>query len=278
VSNPARAAISVVIPILNVEPIIRRCLDALTWADEVLCVDMFSTDKTEEICRSYPNVVFLQNRDYIYANVNFGIDHAKGDWVMRLDSDEVVSPELAAEIQNEVLANPDVPYSGFWVPNKVYFFGKWIRYGVAYDDRFGKDKLGYGFRKILFKRGTARYACRREHEDLTTEGEYGLLRGHYDHFSHRTVSSWLSKMNYYTDKDVERLDVLATGFKLASPKRTLIALPTIFYGYFVRRKGYRDGLYGFIVCALNTLYVLVERCKVWEKHHRLTHPEDLVEY
>lgn len=275
---PARQTISVVIPVLNVERIIARCLDALAWADEVVVVDMFSTDRTEEICRRYPNVKFHQNRDYIYGNVNFGIDRASGDWVMRLDSDEVVSPELAREIQEEVLANPETPYSGFWVPNRVFFFGKWIRYGVAYDDRFGPDRVGYGYRKALFRRGTARYACRREHEDLTTEGEYGVLQHHYDHFSHRSVSEWIAKMNYYTDRDVERQDVLSPDFKLPRPGRTLVALCTIFFYLYVRRKGYRDGIYGFITCALNTLYVLVERCKVWEKRYRLTRSDEITPY
>lgn len=275
---PPRQTISVVIPTFNVEDRIARCLDALTWADEVICVDMYSTDRTEEICRRYPNVVFLQNKDYIFANVNFGMDHAKGDWIMRLDSDEVVSEELAREIQEEVLAKPDIPYAGFWVPNRVFFFGKWIRYGVAYDPRFAKERPGYGFRKILFRRGTARYACQREHEDLTTEGEYGILRGHYDHFSHRSVSEWIGKMNYYTDRDVERMDVLAPGFRLPRPGRTLVALVKIFFEFYILRKGYRDGLHGFITSALNTFYILVERCKIWEKHYRLTRPEEIVPY
>jgi glycosyltransferase involved in cell wall biosynthesis len=274
----SRQTLTVVIPVYNVEAILARCLDALRWVDEVICVDMHSTDRTEEICRRYPNVVFYQNRGYIYTNVNYGIDRATGDWVMRLDSDEVVTPELAEEIEREVLAKPDVPYTGYWVPNKVYFFGKWIRYGVAYDDRFGKDRLGFGYRKALFRRGTARYACLREHEDLTTEGEYGVLRGHYDHFSHPSVSEWIRKMNYYTDRDVERTDVLAPDFRLPRPRRTLIALVTIFYSLYVRRKGYRDGVYGFMTCALNTFYVLVERCKLWEKYERLTHPDEITPY
>ena len=74
--------LSVVIPTLNVEPIIARCLDALRWADEVVVVDMFSTDRTREICERYPNVRFLQKQDYIFANVNYGMEIATGDWVM----------------------------------------------------------------------------------------------------------------------------------------------------------------------------------------------------
>ena len=111
-----RQTLSVVIPTFNVEPIIARCLEALRWADEVVVVDMFSTDRTREICERYPNVRFLQKQDYIFANVNYGMEIATGDWVMRLDSDEVPTPELAREIQEEVLARPEVPYTTYWVP------------------------------------------------------------------------------------------------------------------------------------------------------------------
>src|SRR6266853_1273739 len=86
---PRRQTLSVVIPTLNVEGIIARCLEAVRWADEVVVVDMFSTDRTREICEGFPNVRFIQRRDYIFANVNHGMEVAAGDWVMRLDSDEV---------------------------------------------------------------------------------------------------------------------------------------------------------------------------------------------
>src|SRR5215212_640490 len=89
-----RRTLSVVIPTLNVEAIIGRCLEAVRWADEVVVVDMFSTDQTRAICERFPNVRFIPRRDYIFANVNHGMEVATGDWVMRLDSDEVLTPEL----------------------------------------------------------------------------------------------------------------------------------------------------------------------------------------
>src|SRR5215212_9456427 len=115
IAEPGRRTLSVVIPTLNVEAIIGRCLEAVRWADEVVIVDMFSTDRTREICEGFPNVRFKQRRDYIFANVTYGMEVAIGDWVMRLDSDEVLTPELAREIQEDVLAKPDVPYQTFWV-------------------------------------------------------------------------------------------------------------------------------------------------------------------
>lgn len=268
----ARQTLSAVIPVYNVEPIISRCLDALTWADEVVVVDMFSTDRTEEICRSYPNVTFVQRRDYIFGNFNFGASIARGDWILKIDSDEVVSPELAEEIQRDVLERGEnLEEAGFLIPSRVYFFGKRIRYGVALDPSTG----GPPYAPKLFRKGTAYHECRSEHEPLTTTGRYGRLKHFYDHYSHPTVAGWIAKMNYYTDRDVERIDVTAPDFRLPKPGRTLAALVKIFFDYYVRRKGYRDGIHGFMVTALNTFYLLVFRCKVWEKHWHATHSSEV---
>ena len=272
----SRQSISAVLCVFNEAHQIARCLDALAWCNEVVVVDRFSTDGTPDLAQAYPNVRLFQREDWTNPNMNFGIEQASGDWILRIDCDEIVSPELAHEIQTNVLATPSVKYSGYWVPNRVYFFGKWIRYGVAYDSRFKRP--GYGHRQILFRKGTAHYACVGFHEELTTQGEYGLLRHHYEHYSHPSVSRWIAKMNHYTDSDVEQRDVLAPDYRLPHRGKTLVALVTIFFTYYVVRQGFRDGVHGFMTCALNTIYVLVERCKVWEKHYRLAHPDDVVRY
>src|SRR5206468_2319733 len=136
---------------------------------------------------SYPNVRVLQCEDYIFAKVNFGLEQATGDWILKLDADEIVSPELAAEIQT-LMENPQTGIDGYWVPNRVFFFGKWIKYGVAYDPRFGKEKVGFGRRQSLWKKGFAWHDAHSEHEEISTKGVWGVLNGHYDHYSHRSVS------------------------------------------------------------------------------------------
>src|SRR5690242_3676391 len=97
-----RSTVAVVIPVFNVERIVKPTLESVKWCDEIIIVDMFSTDRTKEICTSYPNCRFFEKKGYIYENVNYGIDQAKSDWIIRLDSDEVVSPELRKSIE-EVL-------------------------------------------------------------------------------------------------------------------------------------------------------------------------------
>ncbi len=256
--------ISVIIPVYNVEKIIARCLDALTWADEVVVVDMFSTDRTKEICESYPNVSFYQNKDYIFSNVNYGIDHAKGDWLMRLDSDEIVTPELAQEIREKVLSKDEDENSGYWVPSRVHFFGKWMKYGMSWDPRT-KGK-GFGMRKILFKKDTARYECRREHEDITVTGQYGVLEYPYDHYSHDSVSAWIGKMNYYTDRDTERIETDIPSRLTAFYALKMLAMPMMdFLKLYVRYRGYKDGMHGLVSCILNSFYTFADRAKAWEK-------------
>ncbi len=272
-----RKSISAVICTRNEGVRIAKCIEALLWCDEILVIDRFSTDDTREVANRYEKVQFIQRDEWVNANMNFGLEKAKGDWTIRMDADEVVSPEMADEILKKLAAD-DPKFSGYLAPNRVFFFGKWIRFGVAYDPRFAKARPGYGFRKVMFRKGTARFDCLKQHEDFTTEGEYGYLTGHYDHFSHPTVTRWIEKMNWYTDIDTGLTDVLAPDFKLPHPIKTLVALVKIFFDLYVIRKGYKDGVYGFITCSLNTFYVLVERCKIWEKHYRLTHPEEIVKY
>jgi len=258
-----RQTLSVVIPTLNVEPIIARCLDALRWADEVVVVDMFSTDRTREICERYPNVRFLQKQDYIFANVNYGMEIATGDWVMRLDSDEVPTPELAREIQEEVLARPEVPYNTYWVPNRFYFSGKWLKFGPAFHPR--ARGAGYDFRKILFRKGTAHYVVKSEHEDITAAGPFGWLKHPYDHHSMPTVSTWVAKLNYYTDRDVERKTAVECAAVRFAPGPFLWRFFRDFVSLYVHRQGFRDGAHGLAACFLHSLQPALEVIKTWER-------------
>lgn len=248
-----RETIAVVIPTLNVESIIKPCLDQLTWADEVVIVDMFSTDRTKEICSSYPNVRFLERKDYIFANVNYGMEQANTDWVIRLDSDEILDEQLQTSIQ-AVLKSPDVDISGYYFPSIQYMFGLPMAHGVGKPDSC--------LRKCMFRKGTAYYECNSEHEDITTTGKLGLLSGHYEHLTNHTVEEIVRKFNYYTTKDIERL----TDSTPEKPLRTLYKAFRMFILYYFQWKGYQDGWLGFYTSLFRgPVYIFIEDAKRWEK-------------
>lgn len=253
-ANPTRETVSVIIPTLNVGMIIAHCLDRLRWADSVIIVDMFSTDDTVAICGRYPNVRVFQRKDYIFANVNFGMDQAQTDWVIRLDSDELLNEQLQQSIQR-VLENPEPDISGYYFPSIQYMFGRPMRHGVGLRER--------NLRKCMFRRGTARYACRAEHEDINTTGTLKVLDGYYEHHTNHTASEIIRKFNYYSDRDVERLD----PEDLASPRPgyTLYRAARMFVLYYFQWKGYKDGYLGFFSSLFRgPVYMFIEAAKRWE--------------
>jgi glycosyltransferase involved in cell wall biosynthesis len=249
-----RETVSVVIPTFNAARTLRQCLDALTWADAVIVVDMFSTDETPQICRAYPNVRMFQRKGYIYENVNFGFDQANTDWVIRLDSDEVIGDELRKSILH-VLARSDPGIAGYRFRKRTYTWGHLFEHGPLAPER--------NERKHMFRRGTARYPCRAEHEDISTIGAFVTLDGTYDHYTNPTVEETLRKMNYYTERDAERYD----ASRLERPRvwHILYRCARMFVLYYVQWRGYKDGPAGFFWCFyFACIYPVVEHMKRWE--------------
>ncbi len=258
-----KETIAVVIPCLNVANFIRPTLDSITWADEVIIVDMFSTDSTKAICLEYPNVKFVENKDFIYANVNFGIAKAESKWILRLDSDEIVTPALKAEIYEKVLSNSNNTFDGFDARSEVYFMGYLIKYG------FG----GENWRGTLFKKGKAQYAARSEHEDLQKEGNWGKLENRYLHYTNQTVSMWVNKINYYSDKDVTRWDPL-NDEKITIGKIIYRTIRWFQRYYIYPYKAYKDGTPGLIIALIAAAGLMITYIKQWEKQQRVIKGED----
>jgi glycosyltransferase involved in cell wall biosynthesis len=254
-----RETVCAVIPTYNVAGHIRKCLDSLRFADEVVVVDMFSTDRTEAICRGYPNVRFFQRKDYILANFNFGVEQATTDWAMKVDSDEVLDEELQHDIQR-VLANPAPGINGYYFNSVQYMFGLPMHYGV------GRPELVE--RLSMFRRGTARYEARSEHEGLTATGPFGHLKGKYEHFTNHDTSEIVRKFDYYTSKDAERLE--ESDLRAPSVRGVIYRCLRQFFWMYVEQKGYKDGLLGFFSSAFRgPVYILIEEAKRWERWRTL---------
>lgn len=252
----ARHTVAAVIPTKNVAGFVRGTLESLWFCDEVLVVDMFSTDDTPRVCAEYPNVRYFPRNDYIYGNFNFGLDQATSEWVIRLDSDERLSPELQDEIVALLAGEPDCDY--YEAPFTSYICGNPIRHGMAWEQPV---------RKTLFRRGTLRYKVELEHEDLTPAVDRplrrGLLRNRYHHFSTPDISTFWRKLDYYTDRDFERADL--THWRRPPVWRLLVSMARDFFRQYVRERGYRDGYAGFILCAMNQMSRLLYEFKRWER-------------
>jgi glycosyltransferase involved in cell wall biosynthesis len=252
-----RQTLTVVIPTKDVADLIEDCLASVAWADEILVIDMFSTDGTQEICARRERCRVIERDDYIFGNVNHGIDQASSDWILRLDSDERITPELAAEIQ-AILADPPAELIGFRCWERPFVLGHELRHG------FGRRH----HRRLLFRRGAARYAVQREHEDLTSEGAWGTTAHGYIHLNYRSVGQDLRKMDYYVDKDLDRTELPA---ELPRPTRGLIEAARAFYLYYGKHQGFRDGWPGLLDASMRAIYQWVAYAKLrerWEAQRR----------
>jgi glycosyltransferase involved in cell wall biosynthesis len=255
------ARLSVVIPTKNCVELMRQTLAALDFVDEIVVVDMFSTDGTAELVREHPKGVLYQRNDYIYANVNYGFENASGDWLLRLDSDEIPTPELAREIRERIASAPD-DLCGFYIPNRTYYSNRWLKYGPAYDPR--SPIPGERFRLSLFRKGTGRYESELEHQDLTVHGRCEYLQHRYDHYSVRSISHYIAKNNYYTDMNADRLDPDAFDAR-AEAFAMLWAPIKEFLVFYVKRKGYKDGALGIVACGGYAILRFMTHAKRWER-------------
>ncbi len=242
--------LSVVIVTRNEEDRIRACLDAVAWADEVIVIDAESEDKTASIARELTDHVIVRPWPGYAAQKNYGLDLARGAWILSLDADEIVSPALRAEIERVV--ERDGPGDGYAVPRRNIFWGRWVRHGGLYPDRQVR----------LFRRGRGRFGERAVHESVQVDGDVRRLGGHLEHHSYRDVADFLVRADRYSTLAAE--DFIARGRCVHTWDFVLRPLGR-FVGMYVLERGFLDGWRGFLLAALYAYYVLIRCAKVWER-------------
>lgn len=248
------AKISVVISAYNEKDLIKDCLESIHGlADEIIIIDNTSQDRTSEIAKKYTSKIFTRpNNLMLNINKNFGFGKATGDWILSLDPDERVEPELKEEILS-VVKNSDSGVEGYKIPRKNIIFGKWIQHTGWYPD----------YQLRLFRRGKGKFAEKHVHEQLTLSGEAGALKAHLLHLNYTSISQFLYKMNQiYTPNEA--------GNILESEKAVVwqdaIRWPTQeFLKRFFAESGWKDGLHGLVLSLLMAFYHLIVFVHVWEK-------------
>lgn len=239
-----------------------RTLESVRWADELVYVDCDSSDGSAEVARRYTNKVF-HRPNLINLNINkqFAIDQAATDWVFYLDADEVIPPELAAEIRAVIAGDP--PENAFKLPRRNHFFGRWVRYGGQYPDT----------QLRLFRRGTARFPCRHVHERIQVQGAVGTLRQAMDHYTCETVPVALRKMDFNSTFNAQQMARAGLRPTAGLALRFLVAKPlSRFLRRYLLKGGFRDGWPGLVVAGIDSVDFAFRLFKFWDYTR---HPERL---
>ena len=258
------ANLSVVVSAFNEEEKIRDCLESVKWADEIVFIDNSSTDNTANIVKKYTSKIYRRENNPLMLNVNknYGIEKTTGDWVLYLDADERVTPELKKEIKQllqdrhsglsrmdsgvaDAPQNDAGVINGYWIPRKNIIFGKWIEHAGWYPD----------YQMRLFRRGKGKFPAKHVHEMVDVDGETAYLKTPLLHLNFETISQFLYKhIELYAANEAEAL--LKKNYKVDA--LDAIRMPmNEFLSRFFAREGYRDGLHGLVLSLLMAFYHLL---------------------
>jgi glycosyltransferase involved in cell wall biosynthesis len=255
-----RNNISVVLATHNEEKNLPKCLDSVRdLTDEIIVVDGSSTDKTVQIARKYgAKVIVTENLPNFHINKQKAIELATKDWILQLDADERVSPELREEIKKSIencplrreaskLKNENC-LNGYWMPRKNWFLGRFLMKGGQYPD--------YTLR--LYRRGKGRLPQVHVHEQAEVVGKVGYLNHALLHYPYENFASYLEKWNRYNS-------LLASQIKEKVKNRSFFIRPVYAVGYlivkpahwflttYIRHKGFMDSWPGFIFSLFSAL-------------------------
>lgn len=229
---------------------IERCLESLTWCDEIIVIDDNSTDDTKKIAEKKGATVYLHQLNKNFAEQrNFGLKKAKEEWVLFLDSDEIVTKKLAKEIQ-EVINHIDA--QGFYLKRRDVLFGTQLQFGETANVRLlrlGKKDAGIWKRRV--------------HETWDIQGTVGTLVHPLLHYPHQTMTEFIADINAYSTLHAEEL--YKEGKKVNAWEIVMYPLGKFLQNYFWRQ-GFRDGTPGAILAMMMSLHSFLARGKLYLKY------------
>jgi len=243
--------VSVVIVTKDEEKNIEDALKSVADADEIIVVDSFSTDRTIELCRAYTDKIFQHEWQGFARQKQLAVDYAKGPWVLLLDADERVTSELKKEISGKISLPASHDFYGFYLPRKNFFLGKWIRHSGWWPD--------YTLR--LFRKDKASLEDREVHEKVVIDGPAAYLKNPLEHYTYRTVTDFLRKMEIYSTLAAKEIRKTSGGTGILS---IAIRPAFTFVKMFFFRLGFLDGAYGLLLALLYGYYTFLKYAKAWQ--------------
>lgn len=253
--------LSIAIATRNEEENIEKCLRSLNdWVTEIVVVDGASEDKTEEICQKFKvRLLKEKNEKMFHLNKQKAIEACKGDWILQLDADEIVSKDLREEITHVINSSTTThksqPVNGYWIPRRNFFLGRFLKKGGQYPD--------YTLR--LYRRNKGRLPCKSVHEQAQVDGKTSYLKNPLLHYPYPDFSHYLDHFNLYTTIAADELKEKNVSFSFYNFILYFIIKPKFWFVLtFLRHKGYIDGFSGFVFSLFSALRFPVSFVKYWE--------------
>ena len=249
--------LSVAIVTFNEEENLARTLSSVAWADQILIVDSGSTDRTVEIARSFNATVLEHPWPGFAAQKNFALSQCTGDWILSLDADEELSPELQQQIRQTLSAQPTA--DAFYLKRRNLFLGRWIKHGGFYPD----PKLR------LFRRNLPvppQFESRPVHETIPFHGPTATLDFDILHHAYPTLPSYIEHMDRYSSLGAQILvDKGRTSANLFTFFARIVFFPLLgFIWNYLFRLGFLDGREGLLLHLYHACYASWKYAKAWE--------------
>ena len=243
--------ISVIVITKDEEKNISDCLKSVEWADEIIVVDSESTDRTVEIARQFTDKVFIRKWEGYVPQKKYALSLANNEWVLSLDADERITPEL----KDEILKISPGNFSGFKIRRKNFLIKKEIT-------SCGWEK---DYQLRLLKKDKTSFSDRLVHEKFIVDGQVDTLKSPMLHYTFSSFTDYFNKINYYTSLKSEELfrkKKRIGGWTIFSHS------VSAFFAFFFVRKGFKDGVYGLIISLLHAVSTMMNYIKLWELQNK----------
>jgi glycosyltransferase involved in cell wall biosynthesis len=249
-----REKISACLTAGNEEQNVRRCLESLRWVDEIVVVDSYSRDRTVEICREYTDRVYQHEWLGYIGQKELIKRMATHPWVLFIDADEEVSPELRDSILAEFDSGANTQVVGYEFPRRVYYLGRWIRHGEWWPD----------IKLRLFRKDKGICTGREPHDRVEVIGPVKRLRGCLFHYTYDNISDQVATLNRFSG--ISAAGMQREGRRFSRLDVFFRPLFRFFKGY-VLKQGFRDGFSGLVVSVVSAFGVFLKYAKLWELTH-----------
>ena len=241
--------ISALIVARNEEKKIEKCLSSLNFVDEIVVILDRSTDKTLKICKTFSNKIFTGKWTCEGERRNFGIEKCSSEWIFEIDADEIISKDLAREVQKKIRL---YKFDYFYIPLMNHIYSKPIKYGwmacLAPDGKF-----------CVFKKQNKHWHKGLVHPSYSLKGEKGpMFENYINHFMSKDISELLARFN--RNSSLHAIELKKTNKNL-NKHFSLRKVFSRFIKSFFLRKGYKEGKMGLLICILNAVYPIVSAIK-----------------